>query len=200
RDHGHRVKEVLPESPASRAGVKVGDIVTRAENIPIRSEDDFRWSLHRLRDQSEIAIHVTRESVQEPVALNLRLPAGWRKGDISWRKSLRSYPVVWGFLGYPVGQEERKTTDIPEHALAIKVVSLRGQSGGVARALGLQKGDVIVSIEDDTRARTLEQFKSELLGRYGPGDTMRLKIRRGTETIELSGEFPDWFTSDRTVP
>jgi len=207
RAHGHRVADVEDGSPAAVAGVLPGDVVVRSGGIPIRSEDDLRWSLHRLRNgrRIELTIHRQADSGAGSVAggkltFVLDLPPEWRKGDLSWRKSLRSYPVVWGFLAYPLGQEERKTAGFPEGRLAIKVVSLRGQTGGVARALGLQKGDLIVSLAGDERPRTLEQFKSEVLRRYGPADKMEVTVLRDGQRHNLTGPFPEWFTPDRSVP
>jgi S1-C subfamily serine protease len=107
---------------------------------------------------------------------------------------------VWGFLGYSVGSEERKEAGLEVDSLAIKVVSLRGQSGGLAKSLGLAKGDLIVSLAGTSPLLTLEQFKSEVLRRYAPGDEVCVEILRAGQRLELRGSFPDWWTSDRSVP
>jgi S1-C subfamily serine protease len=204
RDHGHRVDQVAAGSVAERGGLRPGETVLRAGKISIRSEEDFRWSLHRQRGASELVLEV--ESAVAPGETGnrrqvvLQLEEGWWKGDVSWRKSLRSYPVVWGFLGYSVGSEERRAAGLEADSLAIKVVSLRGQTGGVAQALGLAKGDLIVSLAGSSRVLTLEQFKSELLKSYAPGDEIRLEVWRAGSRRELTGRFPPWFTTDRTVP
>lgn len=206
RNHGHRIETVLENSPAALAGIRAGDVIVRSGPVPVRSEEDFRFSLQRLRDGRQLEVQFQRShepgevGAATPASVVLELPAGWRKGDVSWRKSLRSYPVVWGFLAYPLGQEERKTAGIPAGQLAIKVVSLRGQTGGLARILGLQKGDLIVALEADGKHRTLEQFKSEVLCRYVPGDDMQITVVRDGKQKVLTGSFPDWFTPDRSVP
>ena len=204
REHGHRVERVAEGSAAERAGVRRGETLVRAENISIRSEEDFRWALQRHRREAALVVEVESAMTagETPVRRKVTVPLeeGWWKGDVSWRKSLRSYPVPWGFLGYSVGSEERRTAGLEADSLAIKVVSLRGQSGGVAKALGLVKGDLIVRLAGESRLLTLEQFKSEMLKRYAPGDEIRIEVVRGGERHELTGRFPDWFTTDRTVP
>ncbi len=204
RDHGHRVERVKPDSVADRHGIRPGDTILRTGKISVRSEEDFRWLLHRHRASAELVLDVESERTEgaTPTRRQVVLPleAGWWKGDVSWRKSLRSYPVVWGFLGYSVGSEERRTAGLEGDSLAIKVVSLRGQTGGVAQAVGLAKGDLIVGLEGQTRVLTLEQFKSELLKRYAPGDEIRLEVLREGKPRALQGRFPPWFTTDRTVP
>jgi hypothetical protein len=204
RDHGHRVERVAKGSAAERAGVRTGETLIRAGKISVRSEEDFRWSLQRHRRESELVLELESAATEGEAPLRRKvvvpLEEGWWKGDISWRKSLRSYPVVWGFLGYSVGSEERRSAGLESDSLAIKVVSLRGQSGGVAKALGLAKGDLIVGLAGESRLLTLEQFKSQMLKTYAPGDEIRLEVVRGGQRHELTGRFPDWFTSDRTVP
>jgi len=204
RSHGHQVEEVAAGSPAAKSGIVAGERVLRAGKVPIRSEEDFRWVLHRHRGASELVLEL--QSGETAGAENagrkvvIALPEGWWQGDVSWRKSLRSYPVVWGFLGYSVGSEERKEAGLEVDSLAIKVVSLRGQSGGLAKSLGLAKGDLIVSLAGTSPLLTLEQFKSEVLRRYAPGDEVCVEILRAGQRLELRGSFPDWWTSDRSVP
>ncbi|MFM8580129.1 MAG: PDZ domain-containing protein, partial [Planctomycetaceae bacterium] len=208
RDHGYRVTKVREKSPAARAGIEVGDVLLRSGGNPVRSEDDFRWTLHHAPPTGDWPLEVLRgsaegtatENTPQRVAVTLSLEAGWKRGDVSWRKSLRSYPVVWGFLGYSLGAEERREQALPLETLALKVVSIRGQSGGVAQALGLQKGDLIIAVEDDTQVKTLEQFKSNLLGRYKPGSPMEWRVIRGGREVTVKGSFPAWQTTDRTVP
>jgi S1-C subfamily serine protease len=82
--------------------------------------------------------------------------------------------------------------------MAIKVVSIRG--GGLGPNVGLEKGDIIIALEGQRANRTFEDFKSDLLRRYQPGDKVHLSVLRGDKTIELEGRFPDWHTTDTSVP
>jgi S1-C subfamily serine protease len=80
----------------------------------------------------------------------------------------------------------------------MKVLSIRGT--GLATSVGLQKGDLIVANDGRQSSRTFEEFKSDLLRRYSPGDKVHLTVLRDGKTIELEGSFPDWHTTNTSVP
>ena len=205
RAHGHRIAKVRDGSPAADAKLSAGDTVIRCADVPIRSELDLRWALHRLPMTSDrVTLLVERQlansdaSTTRTTEVQLSLPAGWRQSELSWRKSSRSVPSDWGFRAAALAKFERREAGLPESGLAIRVLSVKPR--GLAKALDLQKGDVITALVDDTRERTLDRLRSDMLRRFAPGDEVRLTVRRGEETRELRGKFPAWFTEETTVP
>jgi len=201
RDHGHRIEQVEERTPAARAGLRKGDIVTRVNDVPIHSEYDFRWALHRAPDETVLRITVERgkEGVDaEPLIVEVVPTGNWRQTELGWRKSLRSVPFPLGMLGYALGKEETRTAGLPPDRLAIKVLSVRGK--GLAQNVGLEKGDLIIGIAGRSDARSYDQFKSDLLRLYEPGDQVRLHVLRGERELDLTGQFPDWHTTDTSVP
>jgi hypothetical protein len=202
RAHGHRVEAVLEDSPAANAGLAAGDVVTRVSDVPIHSEQDVRWALHRAPEGNRPTVTVLRKendsAPAQTVRVRLDLGPKWRETDLSWRKSLRSVPLSLGFLAYALGREERRSEKFPEDRLFIKVVSIRG--GGFAQNLRLEKGDYIVALEGNRTPRSFEEFQSDLLRRYVPGDTVRLTVLRTGMEVDLEGRFPDWHTTDTSVP
>ncbi len=221
---GHRVAKVRPESAASIGGLQADDEIARISDVPIRSELDLRWALHRLpQSASQVTFLVRRPnasndtseksdksektdlptSLNKPadsklVTLNLTLPNRWRESELSWRKSSRSIPADWGFRAAALTASQRRETNLPAEGLAIRVLSMKLR--GLAAAVGLQKDDVIVALEGENRTRTLEQLRSDIIRRFSPGDEIRLTIRRGHETLEIKGQFPPWFTEETSVP
>lgn len=202
-EHGHRVKEVIADSAAARAGLSPLDVVTRVNDVPIHSEEDFRWVLHRADDARPLVIRVLRPAGKgkdppQSLEFRIRLSGGWRQSDLSWRKSLRSVPLPLGFLGYTLGREERTNAGLSAERMALRVVSIRGQ--GLAQGVGLKKGDTIVSLGGRNADRTFEQFKSDLLQKYSPGDLVKMEVLRDGQRLELEGPFPDWHTTDTSIP
>lgn len=195
RAHGHRVARVQDGSPAA-GHLKPGDVVTRCEDVPIRSEFDLRWALQRLP--------ATRDRVKLSVGgaggrdVELALPSNWRQSELSWRKSARSVPADWGFRGAALAKFERREAGLSETGLAIMILSVKPR--GLTQSLGLQKGDVITALSGDSRERTLDRLRSDMLRRFAPGDEIQLTVRRGGETLELKGKFPAWFTEENSVP
>lgn len=202
RTHGHRVLRVRDGSPAAAAKLVAGDVVLRCADVPIRSDLDLRWALHRLpQTYEQVTLFVERQSAgsnSHTIEVQLPLPAEWRQSELSWRKSSRSVPSDWGFRGAALAKFERREAGLPETGLAIRVLSVKPR--GLAQALGLQKGDVITALSGDTRERTLDRLRSDMLRRFGPGDEVQMTVRRDEQLLQLSGKFPAWFTEETTVP
>lgn len=206
RAHGHRISHVRDGSPAADAKLRAGDVLRQCDDVPIRSELDLRWALHRLSPSSDrVTLAVERskslddEAAQRSIVeVSVALPVNWRQSELSWRKSSRSVPADWGFRAAALARFERREAGLPDSGLAIRVLSIKPR--GLAQSLGLQKGDVIVAVAGDSRERSLERLRSDLLRRYAPGDEVWITVRRGTNSLELQGPFPDWFTEETTVP
>lgn len=57
--------------------------------------------------------------------------------------------------------------------------------GGTGAALGLHAGDVIVAMNGQSVADTAAMVA--LIGKLRPGEPVTVRVRRGSETIDLSG-------------
>jgi hypothetical protein len=205
RAHGHRVAAVREQSPASER-LRPGDIIVQCADVPIRSEFDLRWALHRLPEATaELHLIVERPAsaansgnANATLQVKLPLPKDWRQSELHWRKSSRSVPADWGFRAAALAKFERRDLGLPETGMAIRVLSIKPR--GLVTALGLQKGDVIVALAGDSKERSLEQLRSDILRQAGPGDAVQVTVRRGNELLELRGTFPPWHTDETTVP
>lgn len=200
RKSGQQVERLAPDSAAVAAGLKPEDIIGRVNGIPIRSEYDIRWALHRATDDQPVKIVVDRQTLGTKASVELSLtPRGdWRQSDLGWRKSLRSVPLQMGFLGYSLGRDAVQQLGFPEGKSLVKVISLRPP--GLGKNLLLQKGDLITSVGGQTGFQTFEQFKSKVLELYRPGDAVELEVLRDGKLLKLKGTMPDWFTEETSVP
>lgn len=201
RDHGHRVSELIEKSAAAVEGLRAGDTILRVNDVPVHSEGDVRWALHRAKADQPMTVVARRESSlgdASTITTELRLRADWKQTELGWRKSLRSVPLPLGFIGYAMGREERTSAGLKPDSLAIKVASIRGS--GLATNLDLKKGDLIIEVAGQRGQRTLEQFKSDLLRRYAPGDKVEIRVLRDGRDVAVEGQFPKWHTTDVSVP
>ena len=68
-----RIVTSMDDTPASRAGIKAGDIITRLNGTPVQG-----LSLENLRDQmrgplnSEITLTIKREGIEHPLEVSMR--------------------------------------------------------------------------------------------------------------------------------
>ena len=201
RKHGHRIAGTGEESSAEKAALLSGDEIVQVNKVPIHSELDIRWALHRAPENKPLRFLVRRQKnggEDSTLSVELHPDKNWRNTDISWRKSMRSLPMDFAFRGYSLTRSQRKSEGLQEDQLAIRVVSVRNR--GLAKKLGLQKRDSIIALDGLSKRRTMEQFKSDLLNRYKPGDEVRITVRRDGKNITLKGPLPDWHTAETTVP
>jgi Do/DeqQ family serine protease len=135
---GILVRDIESDSPASRADVRVGDVIVALNDHAVHSIDEWE---SRLRDQT----------VGEPARVTLM------RGDerLAVRVATLHYPldradtVAWQALGLRVG----------ERGKTLAVLAVRGRSP--AAQVGIQPGDVIAAIGGQPTG-SLEQFRKRL--------------------------------------
>ena len=201
RAHGHRIEKLLAGSPAEKALLSIGDVITHVNDVPIHSEYDIRWALDRAAGNQPLTVTVNRLTTDNSTAevrVELEPDKNWRYSEIGWRRSLRSVPLRWGFRAYPLTRSQLTKLGRPVDRLAIRVISVR--SFGLSGSLKLKLRDLIVSLNGSTRRRTFNQLKSDMLRLYKPGDNVRLRVIRNGKAEDLQGTFPNWFTEATTVP
>jgi serine protease Do len=122
--HGAVVSRVRASSPAERAGVRRGDVITQVDGQALESARDFFERLERTTAGQELALTAIRN--REKVALRVRaeqIPAGYVAGLVSELLGLTLEPV-------------------PRGGFAVTAV----RSGSGAAQIGLRKGDVLLAI------------------------------------------------------
>jgi membrane-associated protease RseP (regulator of RpoE activity) len=109
-----RVEEVKPNSPAEKAGIKVGDIIMTVGGEEIRDDKAYRDALGRKRAGDEVAMHIRRGG--EELDLTVTLP------DRPFRSEPESVTIQHVLIGFgeraatPAGkkrtpEEARKLAD-----------------------------------------------------------------------------------------
>jgi serine protease Do len=74
---GVLVASVRDDSPASRAGLKAGDVITKVNNEPVGSRDDLMRLLRDVKDGGDVTIGIVRDKKESNVTVKLesRRPA-----------------------------------------------------------------------------------------------------------------------------
>lgn len=86
------VKSVIKGSAAEKMGIKTGDVLGVAERHRIFTETDLRAELHNLAaDSPSFDLVWLRNG--KVMSATLELDAGWRKVDLSSRRSVQNAPI-----------------------------------------------------------------------------------------------------------
>lgn len=183
------VERVTTGSIADRAGLRVGDEIVELAGQPLLSIADLQWVLHGTPAAARLPARIRRGGNLMEIALEL--PAGWRRGDISWRATtwdLRRMGLG-GMKLADLDADRRAAVKLPGDAMALRVEHV-GEYGNhaVAKRAGFRKGDVIVSFD----GRSTRMSESDLLGytlrEKRPGDQVSVTVLRngGRETMKLT--------------
>jgi|GEM_PF-2719260 len=70
-DEGVLVREVSPETPAARAGLKAGDVITRVGGVEVRTVSELREQLQIKREQKTVALTIVRNG--SPITITVKL-------------------------------------------------------------------------------------------------------------------------------
>lgn len=181
------VAEVLPGSPAERAGFHRGDRLTAFDGQPPVSIADISWVLHRAPDSGTLPAVVDREG--RPEKLDLVLPAEWRfRSDISRRVG------TWGMRAMAFGglqlvdlaDDERHELGLEASGLALRVLHA-GEYGphAAAKNAGFRKGDVLLEVGGRKERLSESALLGRLLRDQRPGDKVPTIVLREKERLNL---------------
>jgi len=188
RDDGCKIERVTADSPAAKAGLKAGDVITHVSGQPIVSIADIQWVLHQLPNSSvTVPINVARTATAS--AHTVKLAAGWKQTDFSWRGSRWSLKPRPGFWAPEISAEDLKKVGLPEgsRAYRIQFINANNPEGRAAKEAGLRSGDVIVAVADKPVTLSPADFQLQVRLNYKVGDKLPLTVLRDgkRERLEL---------------
>lgn len=183
RTNGIRITSVEPDSAASRAGLEPGEDIVRMNGQAIASIADMQWVLHHLPgSDAKLSIETSRSGKHE-----LRLAAGWRKLDFSWRGSMWNAPPRLHVWLPELTSDEKKKLGLPETDTPLEARWINRQTPGGERAYadGLREKDVVLALAGKPIRMKSNQFQSHVKLNYKIGDKLPLTILRGGKRMEL---------------
>jgi serine protease Do len=168
---GAIIENVMPESPADKAGLRPGDVVVGFGGRPVDSFNRLRNAIAFSAPGEEVALDVVRNGERK----TLRAQIADRDAFIA--QTLREEPIE--VLGISVRNVSRGS--VPgmgdSEAAGVEIASM--QRSGAAFRAGLLPGDLILAV-DRQMVSSVDELK-RALGASSRGTT-RIDIQRGSQT------------------
>ncbi len=192
-EHGIIVEGVEPGSPASRAGLKGGDVITAVNGNPVKTGDDLVDAVTRAPVGSKVEISYVRDRREKKTSVTVESRDEVFSGNSSAQdnsSSGESSPVKFGLHVETLSGERARQLGMEGQRGAV-VADV--DSGSFAEDVGFQQGDVIVEVNRNG----IESYNElrEQLGRLHSGEEVVLKVLRqdqdrGLLTLFLAGNVP----------
>ena len=163
---GAVVSQIETDSPADRAGLRVGDIVTEVNGKPIRDAATLRNSIGLLRVGQEVKLVVLREGKTRTLVAKVQEPTWTEQGGEGMHAELTGAVLA--------------DLDKASRGRAKGVLIAEVETGSPAWRNGLRKGDIIVSANRKS-VESVEQLQQAVNG----SRTLLLNIRRGNGALFL---------------
>jgi serine protease Do len=155
---GALVSDVDGESPAARAGLRVGDVITTFEGQPVNDGNALRNAVASSRPGSRVTLDVLRDGRTQSVQATLaELQA--RSAGAAAPRGESSSEGRFGMVLEPLTPALADRLDLPRTTEGLGVSDV--DPDGPAASSGLQRGDVIVKANGES-VRSVSGLRSAL--------------------------------------
>lgn len=171
---GALVTGVESGSPAEKAGVEAGDIITKFEGKPIEKVADLPRLVGNAKPGSKSSLTVFRRGQSKDLAVTI---AEIEPDKVATKTVDKEERAKSSNAGQHVGLAVRDLTDVQKRELKLKGgVVVTAASEGAARA-GLREGDIILALAN-SEVLSVKDFEA-VLGKVDKTKTLSVLFRRG---------------------
>jgi len=170
---GIMVREVTPDSPADKAGLKRGDQIVKIGNQEVKTFDDLVNALAKQKAGDKVAIQAVRDGKEQSLMVTLA----------ERKASAVPFLRAAAFLG--VQTQPLTAADRSRLGVAVDVGALVTDvvPGSPAATAGIQCDDVVTSF--DSKPVAQPEDLREAVHEAGVGKAIPFTVARGKETKQL---------------
>ena len=158
---GALISQVLKNSPASNAGLKIEDVIIKVNNIDVKNSSHLRNVISDEYPKQKITITIIRNNKEKKIKVLL----GERPNNKSLINGNWEQSNDFDILGIKIENIDSK---------GVRVIEL--EPGSTASVEGVRKGDIIESVGRHIIRNQSDYFN--IIKNYNSGDTIMLRVIR----------------------
>jgi S1-C subfamily serine protease len=183
--HGVAVAQVTSNSPAEKAGLKVGDVITAINGTAVEDVNSFRLAVAGFAPSTTVHLKIARngQNLDIPVTLaeyNLEAE-GNGKGPDNNLPGTGEKGALRGVSVQALNSDLRQQLQLPEGTTGLVITDV--DSDSPAAASGLEQGDVIVQVNHKP-VNTVGDFNAAVRAGASKDSTLLLvRSQQGTHFV-----------------
>ncbi len=177
---GILINEVMPDSPASKAGLKPGDILLEFEGRPMEGTGDLQRAVGFFAPDRTAKLKILRDQAEKVVEIKV--------GQAPDERQVQQQRPGGGRARSMLGLEVRPVTPEIARQLNLRstdgVIVFRVEDGTPAAEAGVQRGDIVKQLNGQT-VRTMADFE-RLTRDMKEGDPLTVLLQRGAMSLYVA--------------
>jgi serine protease Do len=184
RPHGALIAKVLPDSPATAAGLEVGDIVIRFNGEDVGFSSDLPPMVGNSIIGKDVPVDIMRRGKELTVKVKIAELPGEDEIKLARSGSSSKISNALNIAIKDIDDQQRDELGIEDHGVIVTDVT-----PGPAGKAGIHKGDVILLI-NNIKVKDVSHF-NELVGDLPVGKSISILIQRRGGPIFLALKLAD---------
>lgn len=178
---GALVSQVEPDSPGSRAGLKVGDVITELNGKKVDSSGQLQAAISSQRPGNKVTLGILRDGKSMSVPVTLE-GLSKKSEEASARNEGSQGKARWGVGLQNLNADMRDQLQLPENVKGVVVTNV--VPGSPADNAGISRGDVILEVNRH-QVQSADDVKRELGNVPADKDAMVLVWSNGGSSFRV---------------
>lgn len=136
KNHGVIITRVMDDSPASKGGLKDGDVIIKMNDQEVKNNQSFRTSVAQLEPGTKIELTVIRNNEQKELTITI---GSLNDSELAQAETTEK-------VGLAVSDVDSETSEQFGYKVGEGVVVTKVSRGSIAERSGIRPGMLIVSV------------------------------------------------------
>jgi serine protease Do len=141
-ENGALVGDVRPGTPAEKAGIKAGDVITEFNGEQISGKNDLLLAVSDCSPDAEVTVKYIRDGKENTIKVTLAERPGEQAAEAA---PTSQTDALDGVTVVDLDSDTRQQLQVPDGIHGVLVTEVASDSH--AAEAGLQKGDIVLSID-----------------------------------------------------